>query len=297
MKQIIKNSILSLTVFLIPFVTFVLAREVKVDPTVQTEPEYQPEFIDAPRQPVRELIKKPLKILSKPVTTPEPVWTTFSPKTEVNRSLGDVLADIDAHMTPGHPYREADRIGWGHETTHGIASLLARMYGSDNEGLYVLENRAVILKHPPITMRQVASNIPKSLHGMSYDLYLNFQTRQFNNQPLYIMEEWVCYANGSAVRADLKIQPRSETVQQMLEFMNYSLCVLMTMQQNNVPIDPELKNFVQWHCRRCSQLFDSNGRVRSDPWLRLIGSADAENLRVFCRGLFGEQWTKRILGF
>lgn len=301
MKQIIKNLILALTAFLVPLVTFVVAREIKENPPqieqLSEEPKYQPEVIDIPeKRPLRNIIKKPIQRLVR-VETPEPRWTTHEPVTSPNPSLGNVLSDIDSHMTPGHIYRDSDRVTWGHETTHGIASLLRKKAGVGYEGLYVLENRAVLLKNPQLLMSHVAVNIPQSLRGMAYQLYMIDQTRQWNDFPLYILEEWVCYANGAAVRAELGIHNRAETVQQMLEFMNYSLCLLMTMEQRQISIDPELKIFVQWHCRRTSQLFHSNGRVRPEQWQLLMSSPDAERLREFCRNCFGKAWTKQILGF
>ncbi len=71
-------------------------------------------------------------VIGQEFVVPQPKWTDYPPIRQVDsQSMGRVLADIESHMPAGHIYRDADKITWGHETSHGIAS---NIRGSANSG-------------------------------------------------------------------------------------------------------------------------------------------------------------------
>lgn len=247
----------------------------------------------------------------------EPEWFNYPPIRQVS-NLGKVLGDIESHMPAGHIYRDNDKITWAHETSHGLASNIRSIYhgASEEEGLtmlidgkpvivsrgyngfYVLENRAIIIKEPLTTVSAAARLVPSSLRGMSYQLYMINQAASWNDSPLYIFDEWVAYANGSATRADLKITNRGETVQQMLEFSVYAICLAMSCKTE----DLQFKKFLKWHLTRAMDLYKINKQIGNilncDQYLiNMRQSSDAGNLRSFAKSYLGEDFTSKTLGF
>lgn len=150
----------------------------------------------------------------------------------VPSSLGKILGDIESRMPSGHIYRfPDDKITWGHETTHGLNSRVRNQNvkpGTTPNAFYVLDGKALLLQEPKgFMLSDVARLIPTQLRGKIYKLYMIDQQSGWNDRPLYMWDEWVSYANGAAVRNDLNIVPRSETVTYMWEMAVYGSYVAM----------------------------------------------------------------------
>jgi hypothetical protein len=275
--------------------------------------------IDKPKPQPQPII--PIEPEPAPPPVPpkiEPEFKNHPPLRKITK-LGKVLSDIESHMPAGHIYRDSDRITWGHETTHGINSRLRMEYsrlrgGSEGyhgtwvgnrfksfagiNGFYVLEDQAVIIKEPNTTIQASARLVPRSLRGGVYNLYMIQQARSWGDTPLYIFDEWVSYANGSAVRLDLGISRRAETVKFMLEFNVYAICVAQASKSE----DPQFKKFLMWHLERSMKLYKDSVNLgdlsKSTAYLELTKtSSDASEFRAFCRDYFGAEWTKKILEF
>lgn len=254
------------------------------------------------QQPQRpEPVQPPAPEPEPPAPTPLPEFIHCAPIQSVN-NLGKVLSDIESHMPAGHIYRDSDKITWGHETTHGIHSRVRNKHQRHDRGrinaFYVLEDRAVIIQEPKTTISEAARLVPRSLRGGVFDLYMVRQRRDWNDTPLYVFDEWVAYGNGAAVRADLNIQSRDETVLYMLEFNNYAIAVAMAARTN----DQQFKRFLMWNLERSMHIYQTNRNIgdnsRSSSYLEKTRTAqDAEELRQFARSYFGEKWTKRVLGY
>jgi len=268
--------------------------------------------------PVKRLPKKPESTTPAPNTKPEPEpepkepnWANELPLRNVT-GLGEILSDIESHMPAGHIYRDSDKITWGHETTHGIHSRLRQKYSQSGEIIktslgryfkssnrincfYVLENRAIILKEPNVTLAQVAGNVPQSLRGEVYRLYLIQQQRYWNKEPLYVFDEWVAYGNGAAVRHDLDIKNRVGTVRYALEFNVYA----MTLAQTAKIDDPQFKKFLMWNLERTMNLYKINNPTEHQKTYlqKMRTNPDGESLRNYIRGYCGVEWTQKILGF
>jgi len=211
----------------------------------------------------------------------EPQITSYPPLRNVG-NLGPVVTDIESHLQAGHPYRDNDRITWTHEGSHGIAGQLRNKYRQP--GFYLLGNQAVLMQEPRTTLSAVAASVPVSLRGQVYRLYLVEGQRYWQNQPTYVFDEWVAYANGSEARRQLGIRDRAETIEYTLEFIPYALCVAKASRSS----DSQMRAFIRWHIERCLK-FGKVDRLRTAP--------DAEALRQFTRTYLGAEWTKRTLGF
>ena len=262
----------------------------------------------------------------RPITV-EPEFDQEVPVRQVDSSIGPVLADIDSHMPAGHIYKDNDKITWGHETSHGVASRLrmngSKFFGANNQihwngffvplkcghqvfksnagtnSFYLLNNRAITLDEPNTTIQAVAKLVPRSLRGGVYSLYMVQQAQSWGDTPLYIFDEWIAYSNGSAVRSDMKIQKRGETVQFMLEFNVYALCMAKSIKDD----DAKLKTFLKWHLHRTMNLWEGNKESGGDLsgaesyWEKVKTSSDAEEFRSFARDYLGQDWAKQVLGF
>jgi disulfide oxidoreductase YuzD len=213
-------------------------------------------------------------------------WTPAPPIRHVT-DLPPVLIDIESHLPAGHPYRDADRVTWTHEGTHGINSLLRQKHGQP--AFYVLRNRAVLLREQPTTMAAIADAIPTPLRGDVYRLYLIEMQRYWNEQPTYILDEWVSYTNGAEARQALGIRDRTETVRYALEFSVYSAYVVGRG-------DPQIKAFYKWQSERVMNLYQRSG-VRSAYLDVLRQSPEAGQLRDWLRRTYGRKWTKSIYRF
>ncbi len=219
-----------------------------------------------------------------------PTITNYPPIRNVG-NLDPTVADIESHLPAGHPYRDADKITWVHEGTHGINAQLRNEFHCP--GFYILDNRAVLLKEEPrTTLTQVAKRVPVSLRGDVYNLYL-LQSRQWwENEPSYVFDEFVAYTNGADARRLLAIHIRQETVRYMVEFCVYSTCVPWSAKSN----DPQVRAFIMWQIERSMKVHKASG-IKSQYLDRLRNSSDATELRVYMRDYFGPHFTREVLGF
>lgn len=190
-----------------------------------------------------------------------------------------VLGDVESHLPPGHPYKDADRITTVHESTHGICSQIRKKY--DTPGFYLLKNRAILLPEPNLLLEQIT--IPLVLRGDGYDLYLVKARRWWNKQPSYVWEEYVAYTNGSEAREELGIGIRWETVQYAIEFLIYS---------SYIPYltgDTSCREFLRWQNERALGLYHRSA-VSSPQLLALRSDPTLQSYRYFLRDYYGEMW-------
>jgi len=228
----------------------------------------------------------------------KPKWTKVNAYSKPNLKLGLILSDIRSHISDAGYYDDPDLITSAHETTHGINSNVRNnLYnGKPINALYCLDGNAVVLNEPNTRIEIIAKHVPYSLRGSVYKLYLVDQAVSgWGDRPLYILDEWICYTNGSATRKDLGIVGRAETVKYMMEFNIYSLTLLMTVELEERGYDSEeLTNFIRWNIERSMSIY--NNEIEASSYLSTFRTAsDVETLRVFTINKFGKQWCKKNL--
>jgi len=148
-----------------------------------------------------------------------------------------------------------------HETSHFISNALRKGRMGYN-GFYILHDDAVIVKEPPTTIGEVAEYIPKNLRGLRYKLYFVEQRRYWDEQPLYIMEEWNCYTLGGMCAVDdynnKRELERTDAVAGMFEFMVYSTALAMCVEDKCPEYwekNTQFRRFIQYRMDTSSMIF------------------------------------------
>lgn len=280
-----------------------------------------------------------VKELSKDNNLPvyvEPRWKKWTRLREVSDiDLGVVLGDLESHIAKGHRYANDNKITYAHQVTHGInAAIRNQNYTKDGcNGFYVLQDRCIIFREPSLNVKDIAVEIPEKLRGPSYKLYLVDQQEKWNDRPLYIIDEWVAFTNGSEVGKELNVDGWYFELLQAHNFNIYAIYLAMIINRDTSNYqDAELRKFIMWNTERVFRItipsdrneilkdsqkktvsFDNN---QFCPHCRVEGVGqkvdmkrikdyidsvktlpEAENLRNFSRNYFGEDWCKRVYGF
>jgi hypothetical protein len=282
------NNILLVLILLLSLFNFFIV--MKKDKKVVKVPVVNVPIVNVP------IVKKPEPPIMPvpPAPVQSPTFTNYPPIAE-SKEKG-VLADINSHVS--NSFGGSDKITEAHENTHQINSDARNKFGQNRNAFYVLNNKIVLVSEPSTTIRAVASKVPSSLRGDVYNLYLVQQAGDWNDTPLYILDEWSAYLNGSACRLDEGITSRAETVKYSLEFAVYSICVAWESKSQ----DEQLKLFLIWQIERLMKIYKDSSHLGnlafSDNYLNLIKTKeDAANFRSFCHQYFGSDWCKKILDF
>jgi len=231
---------------------------------------------------------------------------------------GNFLNDIESHIPSqyGTQYRDRDPVTWSHETTHGInAHIRNQNYtsGSNRTGLYVGNDRGVVLDNPNMRKSDVRQEIPQALRGSRYDLYLN-QQQAFEKEPHYILDEWVAYANGLQTGVDLAQQGRGRPdnivglgAMGALEFTTYAFAEAKAISQKdpaywNSEQGKQFKEFIAWHGVRAMDLVRQGSAMEKskeggqDQYMQeLCSGASGQGLRDFIAREFGQDYLRRLL--
>lgn len=250
-----------------------------------------------------------------------------------DNSLGTILGDIDSHMPAGHVYRDSSKMTWAHETTHGINSNIRNknVNASKVNGFYCLEDRACVIIEPKTTIRAVAPLVPSVLRGPSYNLYMVQQAGGWNERPLYIFDEWIAYTNGSLCGREMKVSGWYYELLQAHNFNVYAICLAMEVKKSCPDYDDkQMKAFMMWNIERTFEFFtaeaawednledlrklrvslnlsdgteifygdEKNPTANAMEYVeKLRKDPAADEIRKFCRGYFGVEWCKRVMGF
>lgn len=220
-----------------------------------------------------------------------------------NRINEDSLyADIINHSKS--PHLQHDRDTNAHETTHSINSVLRNSQGYGYNGFYLTKDKGFIIKEPSIRKRDLIKYIPVNLRSYRYPTYITGQT-VWDDQPLYVFDEWVSYVNGAAVSVEDVETGRhsgswSDAVSGCLGFSIYSTALAMAVAekdpdywQNNV----QFKRFINWHLKRSFDIFQKGRYMTEFRWDKqerlysnLLKDPAAEPMRKFIQDNFDGVW-------
>jgi len=229
---------------------------------------------------------------------------------------GSVLTDIVEHIPSiyGTQYDVPDDlVAWGVVGTLGIDSHL-RVYenvtGQRADGFYLLKDRFALVVEPPTTkVSDVAPHVPASLRGSRFQSYLVDQAATWNDTPTFILDQWNCETNGSAVAVELATAGSFSTprdgVSGALEFTVYALALglaIETLDASYFKTYVQLREFLAWEAERAMGLYRAGAALPSlaaasqdayyTAWKT---SPDGKALRNFARRTFGAAYVTKVL--
>ena len=152
-----------------------------------------------------------------------------------------------------------NRMTCAHETTHMINAGLRNSLkkGKNSNVFYLPTGWACVVEEPNMRKSQVAEFIPLNVRGYRYSTYITGATA-WENQPLYLVDEWGAYINGAMVGIDDVNNNRhkdswTDGVSGCLELSLYCVALSMAIEEydkeywnNNV----HFKSFMKWNLQR-----------------------------------------------
>jgi len=192
------------------------------------------------------------------------------------RDWGRVVTDIARHLPADRACQDAyrryttndvDLVTAAHEWTHFLNGYLSRPGYS---AYYLLDGRYITLADPE-GLRGILPNIPGSLRGVLYELYLVENRNNARIDPLYLLDEWTAYTNdvvaaiaqldeGKPLNPFCHAATQPETAANALEFTFYGFAVGMAVKEH----DPryyagrqgkKLREFIAWNAQRSIQAY------------------------------------------
>lgn len=262
------------------------------------------------------VVKPPIVPIEKviPPTTPnEPITPKLEEPTFKNWGIvknrineTSFYADIMNHAST--PITGYDRGTNAHETTHQINAQIRNSLGTNYNAFYVGNNKSFAAIEPSIRKGQVAEFIPNSLRFVRFNLYVSGQT-EWDKQPLYLIDEWISYLNGSKVDIeDLENKRYSEgwqdSVSGPLEFSIYCVALAMTIEKYdpsywNSEKGQELKRFINWGLKESETIYFKGYKSKEFIWDKqeellsnLQNSPEGKKIRDFISLHFSNVWLK-----
>lgn len=129
----------------------------------------------------------------------EPHLWHATPKVQLNLTWNP-LGDVIAH-SHGPVQQYGDRGTTAHEGLHGVNSDYRQALPGKACFYLLHDDVAVLAKTSRVTLAQVAALIrPRAEDQYDYNVYLVNERRWWNNEPLYILDEFSAYLTGAQER-------------------------------------------------------------------------------------------------
>jgi thiol-disulfide isomerase/thioredoxin len=190
-------------------------------------------------------------------------WRVLKAVRNVGGMASESLRDIDSHLPAGHIYRnDSDLVNWAHETTHGINSRgRNELVGNRINAFYCLGDKLAVFREPRVRKSDVCRYVAANHRGPGWGLYMAGQT-EWDDTPLYILDEWSAYLNGAVVHLELvkrgMRQDRSldADLNKCNEFAWYAHALLQCVdaQDRSYPDREPLGAFIDYQTDRARQL-------------------------------------------
>jgi len=178
----------------------------------------------------------------QPNPEPEPVLT-FEDVPIYRTRIVEESKYADIINRARNPVLEYDRDTDAHETTHMIQADLRNNINKGSEirhnSFYLLGGKSISFPEPSIKKRDIIPYVPSILQESRYDLYVRRQ-EAWDNEPLYLVDEWCAYMNGAEVAIEEYKTGRHDgtmydVVKGPLEFSVYCTALCMAIKDK----DPE----------------------------------------------------------
>lgn len=146
----------------------------------------------------------------------------------------DILVDVTTHCDEQgrKTAYEPDKVTYCHEATHMVNSRIRQAMRPGWAGFYLGSHCIAYLPIPNITLTQAAKYVHSSLQNSTYQLYFVEQRRYWNDNALYVFDEWSAYINGSQAAVELRVDNHGE-FDRAVWFCHYADCVLVAIKQHD----------------------------------------------------------------
>jgi hypothetical protein len=212
--------------------------------------------------------RQPEKAVAKPVSLPSKTTLPFvqgvcPPVRQPHAKAIPVLTDLYFRVPNPEYFKDqtepGDLVTHVHELTHGVSN---RLHATTKaHGIYLLEGRGIVLKHPKVTIEQVARAVPKGERGSIYDLYMVKQRKDWNHSPIYLLDEANAYIHGCLAHKQSDLgKKREETYRYAKEMLRYCDYLVKVVEQHdpNYPDLETLRAFNVWQKERLEKIADKD---------------------------------------
>ena len=215
------------------------------------------------------------------------------------KDKGPIYKDVLEHSKQKPFGDDAGRNINVHETVHGIHSDVRNEYekklGYRLNALYCLDGNIILLKEPNITIRHVIKYVPEELRSYRWNLYFVQQLSNWDDQPTYILDEWIAYILGSKCAVndhELGIKThRSDAVSGCLDFSIYAVAFAMAVKEHDPNYwknHPEFKETIKYHLIQAEQTLGAgldisafNSEKQDALYNNLLHHINGEDMRKF----------------
>ena len=200
-----------------------------------------------------------------------------------------------------------NRMTCAHETTHMINNDLRNNWQGNNQKLnafYLPVGWAFATAEPNFRKSKVTEFVPAAVRGPRYSLYLA-GAKDWDDRPLYLVDEWCAYVNGALVGIDDVDHNRyrdewTDGVYGCLEFSVYciALCMATEKHDNNYwTTNTDFKAFMNWNLQRSYNTYTVGKNYsqfkydKQEAYLQRFQKSDSTQLmRDFTTKHFGGVW-------
>lgn len=174
-----------------------------------------------------------------------------------------IYADI-LNRSPTPDLTELRHIN-AHENTHFINAFLRNsnpIAGKKVNGFYLLEGRGIVIEEPPVLKNDLIPFLPLNVKGWRHETYISGQ-QQWNDHPMYIMDEWIAYINGDMCKLEDIENKRNQGIAPhdasgSFEFCIYSIALAMAVEKKCPDYwknNQQFKSFIKFNLERSEKVF------------------------------------------
>jgi hypothetical protein len=189
----------------------------------------------------------------------------------------------------------------GHEATHEINSNVRNAQGGMVNAFYLMDGNVAVLKEPGIRKSAVAAYVPASLRDYRFNTYVA-GARDWDDRPLYLVDEWSAYINGCIVALDDAKSNRgrdnSDRACGCIDLGIYCVALAMAVEKQDPAYfknEAQFLDFMNYQWGRAKEVFDQAAPLfpfdSQDVLLKnLRTSPDAEAMRQFIKTHLNGVW-------
>lgn len=245
---------------------------------------------------------KPIPIVPEPEPEPNIIVEYFEVPKLNDRIKGDSLY-ANVINRSNRPYLRNDRDTNAHETTHSINARLRNETREKDNAFYLVQgNKAIRFPEPNIRKSWVAQYVPEDLRHNRFKTYVTGQSA-WENEPLYLVDEWVCYINGAMIAIEsvnnnsLRIATSQDLMKGQLEFAVYCTALYKAIQEHDpqyLEDNPQFKPFIQDLHNIAEETFQKGIKLPVFQGFRqteYINNLRSSGLGEFLKQEFNEVWS------